>query len=189
MYFLPCDRQQIAISPGYHPGTYVYRYNCPDSDRATNNGYTYNITILADYDSVDPYNGEWHIMGAVKYRAPLFLQLETQDKIKEIFRAVADRFCCKYLSTKVEEIAIAPDHVHLLVSIVSIGKVQFLPEFVIAEIFKKSEEAIREQLPEIYNYLDYHKVWGGMSAKPITDAGHHNNTVQYIRAHNTQAAA
>jgi putative transposase len=96
------------------------------------------------------YDAKYHWVWARKYRKWIKRE-DIREKVKEIFREVAERH-----EYEIEEVNIAPDHVHIFLS--------FPPRYSIAHVVgvlkRISAAEVFEEFPEVKKEL-----WGGNFGK------------------------
>ena len=116
------------------------------------------------------YENCLHFTAATKYRKSVFTET-IRGRLAALLQEKAES-----LGLKVHAIAVAVNHVHVLVQ----GEAD--PSKISQFIFGYSSRLIRREFPELVG-LNADQLWGGKACTNIKDQAHLENAPEYIRRH------
>lgn len=117
-----------------------------------------------------PFENCYHFTAATKYRKCVFTEL-IRDRLTHHIQDTADN-----LSLKLHAIAVAVNHVHILV------QSDMPPSKMSQFLFGYTSRMIRKEFPELVD-LNAKNLWGGKACTYIKDQQHLNNAKAYIDRH------
>lgn len=124
----------------------------------------------SDYPS---YNNCYHFTASTKYRKCVFSPA-IREKLGHHIKQKADS-----LGLKVHALAVAVNHVHILIQ----GELE--PKKIAQFVFGFTSRMIRKEFPEL-DELHEKQLWGGKACTNIKDESHFKNAVVYIDRHDPE---
>ena len=127
------------------------------------------------------YDASYHLVWCPKYRKRLFAQSYLRERAQELFREIAEEY-----GFTIEELEVAEDHVHVLVS--------FPPKYSIGRVvgmFKSiSARSLFEEYPSIKKRLWGGEIWSdGYFARTVGSKITQEIIARYIRQHGEEQLA
>jgi putative transposase len=121
------------------------------------------------------YDTNYHLVWCPKYRKEIFEQEEIRERAEQLIREI-----CEDYKIKIEEMEVAINHIHLLVS--------FPPKYSIGEVVgiikSKSARGLFRQFPRIKKRLWSGELWeDGYFARTVGDRMTRQIIDKYIKHH------
>jgi len=121
------------------------------------------------------YDTSYHLVWCPKYRKKIFDTAELRERAEEILREISDEY-----GITVEELEVANDHLHLMVS--------FPPKYSIGDVVRvlksKSARGLFREFPSLRRKLWGGEIWeDGYFARTIGDRMTKETVAKYIRHH------
>jgi putative transposase len=125
--------------------------------------------------SHDVYDTNYHLVWCPKYRKEIFEQEEIRERAEQLIREI-----CEDYKIEIEEMEVAINHIHLLVS--------FPPKYSIGEVVgiikSKSARGLFRQFPRIKKRLWSGELWeDGYFARTVGDRMTRQIIDKYIKHH------